>query len=1445
MLFISPIHHFNVSTFEGHFKWVLISFLLFYTCSISKLNAACELYIDRVVVGDCEYGPRTGNNSKVIVAVYLRWVMPPPGTNIVVRLKGQSKNFDPFDKGCPPYIQFILDPDGSTQTITAGFNLLSNCNATPVDIVLPQACDPPVCTGNNTIGGKVFLDYNNNGNQDLSEIGLPEVPINVFDDSKRIIATTSTKINGIWSIPNLPSGLKVRVEFDIKNKLYDSNVGMDSRTRVQRSTVGNCNVNLGLFDLESVIEENPWIVTALMSKGTPTNPNSNALNNGAIVMNQFNTSSGGPRIGPNGNYFVASAAEVGSIWGLAYQKESRSLFSSAFLKRNAQLGTDGLGAIYVTDLNSFLPTPAPKANFNYFGNTRLYFNLDDFGIQTGDETKLKRDIGINTHDASHDSTVFDYVGKWGLADIDLNDKGDSLFIMNMYNRSLVIVNIGNPFVFPITKDRITEIPIPDQGCNMSTDWRPWGLKYKDGNIYIGGLCSAESSKDPNDLKASILKYNSTGFTSVIQFDLLYNKGSVSGSCKNFRPWFNNYYSYHVGGDQSCGPVPIVSDIEFDSEGNMIVGIGDRFGYQTGGRDYGTKKSDKLVYIHFAGGDLLKLFKLKNDFLLEKNATSGFYTTLGVNNNQGICKGEYFYEDGFFGHEESTLGALAIHPSYNTVLATMMDPAQIWSNGWSQMENSLGSKKVNYNIFTGETGTFGKSAGLGDIEILVGSSTPEGIGVSIGNYVWEDKDEDGLQDPGENAIVNLSLLLYDYQNKLLTQTKTDINGEFYFKNLFPKTKYYIQLGESIEYKDDELLHNQKLYSSTKFLNRQNFGSSDNDSDAKLETNSGSIFKNKMAMEYVTGENGENDFSLDFGLIKCQRTVRDTVNYTVCRSDSIQVDTTWFSVNKSSGEILYTDGSFFGCDSSVFINLEFIPEKLSKIDSSICKGSTITLHGILFDENHSSDQIILNNASTNGCDSLINVNILFKSEQISKLDSSVCKGKSVTLYGLVFDENKPSDRIILKNSASNGCDSLIDFSLQFLQHSTNRIDYSICQGDSIILHNTKFSANNPKGTIVLKNYNGCDSSLQVNLNFKSPNSFNLDTSSCRGSKVNIAGINFDESNTNGRIVLPRASSNGCDSILQVALRIKEPSRSKVDTSICEHFKITLHNKTFDKSNLIDSIRLFTANSQFCDSIIHVQLTLIPQAYSRLDTSTCEGNEVIINNEIFNTNRKIGQLKYPSAQSQFCDSIVDVHLKINPNYVRRDSIEECEEYYWPVTGMTYKENQILEVKGFSQFGCDSTHQLKLKINPVYTIIDSFCTINEYRWKTTGDQYKQSGVFQAKLSTSKGCDSIRILYLEILSEGEVYVPNIWSPNGDDINDKLSVFANKDVKMIDVYRIFDRWGELMYEKFNFMPNNTDIGWDGTHRGQDCNPAVFVYYVEWRDKLGGPHLQYGDATLIR
>lgn len=70
-------------------------------------------------------------------------------------------------------------------------------------------------------------------------------------------------------------------------------------------------------------------------------------------------------------------------------------------------------------------------------------------------------------------------------------------------------------------------------------------------------------------------------------------------------------------------------------------------------------------------------------------------------------------------------------------------------------------------------------------------------------------------------------------------------------------------------------------------------------------------------------------------------------------------------------------------------------------------------------------------------------------------------------------------------------------------------------------------------------------------------------------------------------------------------------------------------------------------------------------------------------------------------------------------------------------------------------------------------------------------------------------------------HIPYVFSPNGDQINDLFTI-RGLSIEQIAYLRIFDRWGNLVYEQPATIPNGT-AGWDGTYKGKQMDPGVFVY----------------------
>jgi gliding motility-associated-like protein len=122
----------------------------------------------------------------------------------------------------------------------------------------------------------------------------------------------------------------------------------------------------------------------------------------------------------------------------------------------------------------------------------------------------------------------------------------------------------------------------------------------------------------------------------------------------------------------------------------------------------------------------------------------------------------------------------------------------------------------------------------------------------------------------------------------------------------------------------------------------------------------------------------------------------------------------------------------------------------------------------------------------------------------------------------------------------------------------------------------------------------------------------------------------------------------------------------------------------------------------------------------------------------------------------------------------------------------------------------------------------------------------YKLTITDVNGCSTSESVFVELDRNRNIFIPNVFSPNGDDKNDYFGVFSGAGVKKINYVRVFDRWGEMMFSKTNIVPG-TDIsqGWDGTFRGRVVDNGVYVYLVEVEFEDGQKLLYRGDVTVAR
>jgi len=112
-------------------------------------------------------------------------------------------------------------------------------------------------------------------------------------------------------------------------------------------------------------------------------------------------------------------------------------------------------------------------------------------------------------------------------------------------------------------------------------------------------------------------------------------------------------------------------------------------------------------------------------------------------------------------------------------------------------------------------------------------------------------------------------------------------------------------------------------------------------------------------------------------------------------------------------------------------------------------------------------------------------------------------------------------------------------------------------------------------------------------------------------------------------------------------------------------------------------------------------------------------------------------------------------------------------------------------------------------------------------------------------GCSATARIRIELAKKG-IWVPNSFSPNGDNINDWFYPVAVEDsYNIIRSMSIYDRWGEQVFLKENLQANSPTEGWNGQFKNEKLNPGVFVYIIEVEWKNGELLQLKGDVTLIR
>lgn len=543
---------------------------------------------------------------------------------------------------------------------------------------------------------------------------VANVTVTAYDAVGDAVGTTTSGADGTYSLPATDAlSNDLRVEFSDWPEQYEPGFAAQGTqpawadgandTSVQFVTLAGSpaaatGVDFGLIIPDQVIQPDAPIATAIMYAGDPQrvqqgNPNYAPDQLSTIVAQPWSKTGSSD----NPNHFdqraeLANFKQVGSVYGLSYNRTKNFFLSSAVIKRMAGLGPLGLGGIYAAE-------DALAANGQVRAGATMapWFALDtDLGINVG-SIGSNADRGLTQpQNPARDIPGFEKSARAGMGSIATTLDGNTLFVTNLNDQKIYSVDISAGY--PTKPTTFTSFDTP-AGSNQQI----WALLVHSDRLYVGYVdtgASPGASAATANMKAYVRSIPVTAavagtpgtWRDELTMDLGYNKGSNlvgwGGNNTTFNKqnkpqlwqWnsWTDLWSWQggsVGFNSNWGythayPQPILSGLAIDIDGYLNLGFLDRTDLQSGQMNWAadTTSPDNRFFESVTGGDTLVaspvaisgqnqtgVCESTGEYRIECNGKIGdraVRTTpagphvdgtqwLTYNNNQGPATGEFF------------------------------------------------------------------------------------------------------------------------------------------------------------------------------------------------------------------------------------------------------------------------------------------------------------------------------------------------------------------------------------------------------------------------------------------------------------------------------------------------------------------------------------------------------------------------------------------------------------------------------------------------------------------------------------------------------------------------------------------------------------------------------------------------------------------------------------
>ncbi len=525
---------------------------------------------------------------------------------------------------------------------------------------------------------------------------------------------------------------------------------------------------------------------------------------------------------------------------------------------------------------------------------------------------------------------------------------------------------------------------------------------------------------------------------------------------------------------------------------------------------------------------------------------------------------------------------------------------------------------------------------------------------------------------------------------------------------------------------------------------------------------------------------------------------SLSYDLCPGQSYMFNETVYDQSHPSG--IQTLQAVNGCDSLVEINIYYFETAPHEINQTLCFGGSLMVNGMEYNESHPAGVEVISGGSINGCDSIITIQLDFNSFVSSNLTNTLCKGESMYINGNSYDASNPTGTEIFPGGTVFGCDSVVNIQLSFLLPAESEILQTLCKGEWIVVNGTVYDEAHTSGIVVMANASvlGCDSTIKVSLSYyPEALGYVMDTLDI-GKSIVINGTEYNQFNPAGIEVLPGGSVMGCDSIITIALHFNQALLSAIvqtNGPVC-HGESTGEIIVEEiAGGLPPYLISFDGGNQLIIDVLPVVMSGIPAGFYIL----------IIEDELFNTIEfdvevhEAPELTVDAGKDLQVEEGKDVLLNANASFTVA---------YWSWSPVDF----------LSCTDCLDPEVIKPDRDITYTVI---------------------------ATNEKGCQASDDLKITILPEDDMYVPTVFSPNGDGVNDTWRIYSEDEEAQLISLSILDRWGSIIFNCSDRLLNNPVVEWDGTMKGSEMGAGVYVFVAEVKSGDKATKHIKGDITLIK